>query len=178
MGLRKYALIGVAALGIAAAANQGLFNEPKEIPQETRIEYNIQKIELDLLKNPNGPYTKNWIDDNYDIMVQVVEKYLYEHPEYANPLIRAGMESLNQSGSEIEEQSFTLMYGEMSKKVEENPEILDFLGENAQDYMREKHQNKYVVRVENFFDDLNDAKDRGFRFLKTIGDVVNFLWKQ
>ena len=84
------------------------------------------------------------MERNYGVIADAVGQRLAEHPDTANRLV---VSSLNVLNGNISQDAYMAMFEEIKKKAEENPELMDYFGENANAYMEKRFTEKYVGKL-------------------------------
>jgi hypothetical protein len=159
--LKRNIFYGIAVIGAAAGLmklcyfdrfrnNQNSVNETNVTNaikvDKNSIDYRLNKIIDELKKDPKV------LERNYNALAEIVDSSLALHPDYAIHFITNGVSVL---GDNIPKDVYFVMFDKIKDKAEQNPQILDYFGKNAQTYMDKKHGfGKYIDNVESFFSDI------------------------
>jgi hypothetical protein len=115
---------------------------------------------------------------DYPKLADIVISGLESHPEYADRFIFSGIEALAKTGSHPDANTYILMFNVIKDKTEEKPEILDYLGENAQAYMEKKVTGKYLFIIQDTFDSVAVAiKEKGAPVLDALMNAKDSVIK-
>ncbi|MBI4440384.1 hypothetical protein HY638_05415 [Candidatus Woesearchaeota archaeon] len=90
---------------------------------------------------------KTVAQETYDAISKSVEQRLGESPETANKLIAESLAALKHGENKVDKDAYMAMFGVIMERAEENPELMDFFGENAVNYMEKKFQEKYLGKL-------------------------------
>ncbi|HLC65293.1 MAG TPA: hypothetical protein VJI46_04175 [Candidatus Nanoarchaeia archaeon] len=128
--------------------------------REKSLDERLRDALNELNSNPEG------MERNYGLLAETVEGRLEGHPEYANRLIVSSLSVLKDN---ISPEAYVAMFEEIKKKVEENPELMDHFGENANSYMEKKITDKLYGKMGNALrDSATRLKEKGRNLLDAL----------
>jgi hypothetical protein len=112
------------------------------------------------------------LDDILDDM----RMYIDDHPDSANIFLAEGLESV--SDIKISKQNYMRMFSYIKEKAEEKPEIVDYLGPNAQKYMQEKAFEGALDKIDNaFYSATDNLKKYGEPLKDAFNEIREFVLK-
>lgn len=118
--------VGILSIGLIWGVAKGCgSSEPEPLPQA--LEKRLEKIEKIVTAN-----------QDYKAQLDYVLNNLHKHPEAADRLVCEGMEFLDRNGIPYSEEAREKIFNYFFVRAEKNPELVDFLGPNAQAYARKK----------------------------------------
>ena len=89
---------------------------------------------------------------------------LEEYPDLADRLIRDGIQAVHNSGNTFSTRTYLEMFGVMKDKLEQSPELLDYLGPVAIDYQESRIMREYKQKVKDTYREIKQkaikTKDR------------------
>lgn len=94
-------------------------------------------------------------DQGYETLIKKVEQGLEKHPEHANRLIRKGIQAVEKTDTAYEPETCVDMFSIVRGKMEKRPEIADFLGPAAKEYLR-KQEEQEPSSIEKITEDVKD----------------------
>lgn len=145
--VKRYLMIGLTSLMIASCSPSNNPNNSENLDK---------KLDSVLTELSNDPEAMN---RNYDKLAILVEKDLINHPEYGDGFIISSLDSIKKNNLPIGKKTYVVIFNEIKNKAEENPEVMDFFGENAQRYMEKKVLDKYLGPFAGTFETLEKARE-------------------
>jgi hypothetical protein len=122
--------------GIKSITNAGIAEAKDRTPQLIQQEDILEKK----IKDPA-----------YQTLLTKVESELEEHPEYANSLIQKSIESLEKTNTKYDPSTSAAMFQVIKNKIEEKPELTDYLGPKAKYHLLYGELHKCIEEIEHMY---------------------------
>ena len=176
MGWKGYLLAGGAALALAFGVSRLTCNNNEQISfpnipllRAKTIDEKLDSVLAELKEDPEA------MNRNYSKLAEAVEQGFKEHPEYANKLIKSGLEST----TEISQEAYMSMFERIKIIAEEKPQLMDHFGPNAHTYIEKKIVDKYVGTVEEAFRNTTSSlKENSKPVLEALGQMKDYVMKK
>lgn len=79
---------------------------------------------------------------SYQESLDYIKRHLKYHPDKANDLLQYSIQSLKFNHQKISKKSYLKMFNCIKDKAELNPELMDYMGNNAKYYLISKYKNE------------------------------------
>ena len=107
--------------------------------------------------------------------IELVIDDLSENKQYANQLIQETLEMLDENNA-ISSDTYTDMFGMIREKAEENPELMEHFGDNAQNYMKKQILDDYIGTIEDSYRSFGEIlREKSQPIIDALGRAKDYV---